>query len=122
MSEDTAPKTYVGSCHCGKVRYEVTMHLAKVMECNCSICARSGYLIAFAPPGQFRLLAGEDAVTDYQFRKHNVHHLFCATCGVRSFGWGTGKDGARMHLVNVRCLEGVDPTTLEVTKVDGKSL
>lgn len=115
-------KTYSGSCHCGRVRYEVTTDLARVMECNCSHCSRKGFLLSFVPSEQFRLLSGEDALTDYQFNKKVIHHLFCATCGVQSFGRGPGPGGVEMVAVNVRCLDGVDRSTLSVTQFDGKSL
>jgi len=114
-------KTYAGSCHCGKVKYDVAIDLANVMTCNCSICSRTGSIMAFVPEEQFTLRAGADAQTDYQFNKMNVHHLFCSTCGVRSFGRGTGRDGKGMYMINVRCLEGVDPKALTIKEVDGKS-
>ena len=47
-------------------------------------------------------------MTDYQFNKHNVHHLFCSTCGISSYGWGTGKNGQKMFSINARCLDEVD--------------
>jgi hypothetical protein len=115
-------KTYTGSCHCGKVRYEVSTDLQKVLQCNCSICSRAGYLLSFTAAEQFKLLSGEAELTDYQFNKKNVHHLFCSTCGVRSFGRGTGPGGKPMYAINVRCLEGVDIGALTLTPVDGKSL
>jgi len=113
---------YLGSCHCGNVRYEVNTDLKSVMACNCSICSRSGYLLTFVPEDQFKLLSGEGKMTDYQFNKKNVHHLFCSTCGVRSFGRGTGPGGRAMVAINVRCLEGVDPAHLDIKFVDGKSV
>jgi len=116
-----AVKTYKGSCHCGKVRYEVDMELGKVMQCNCSMCSRAGTLLTFVPAASFRLLSGEDALTDYQFNKHNIHHLFCSTCGIKSFAKGTGPDGNEMRAINARCLEGVDPSTLDVLQHDGRS-
>jgi hypothetical protein len=119
MSES---KSYTGSCHCGKVRFEATTDLAKVMSCNCSICSRVGYLLTFVPEEQFKLLAGESDLSDYQFGKRRIHHLFCAACGVRPFGRGAGKDGKPMYAVNVRCLEGVDLDGLTITRVDGRSL
>lgn len=114
-------KTYTGSCHCGKVRFEATTDLARVNSCNCSLCSRAGYLLSFVTADQFKLLSGEGAVTDYQFNKHNIHHLFCSTCGVRSYAHGTGKGGVAMFAINVRCLEGVDLDQLQLTPVDGKS-
>ncbi len=115
-------KTYVGSCHCGKVRFEVKTTLDKLMSCNCSICSRMGWLLAFAPAEQFTLLSGADSLTDYQFGKKHIHHVFCSTCGVRSFGHGAGPDGKESYAVNARCLEGVDLEGVPVTSFDGKSL
>lgn len=115
-------RKYEGSCHCGKVRFEVTTDLSNVISCNCSICSRAGYLLAFVPDSQFSLLSGDGEQADYQFNEKKIHHLFCKTCGVRSFGHGTGPDGAPMYAVNVRTLDGVDLDALQVQKVDGRAL
>jgi hypothetical protein len=112
-------KAYKGSCHCGKVRYEVKSDLAQVISCNCSLCSRAGYLLSFVPAAQFTLQSGEDALQEYKFNTHNIAHLFCKTCGVRSFARGKNRDGSEMAAINVRCLEGVDPDTLKITKVNG---
>jgi hypothetical protein len=114
-------KTYKGSCHCGKVRYEVRTDLAKVIACNCSLCSRAGYLLNFVPDSQFKLLSGEGDLQDYRFNKHVIAHLFCKTCGVRSFSRGKSRDGSPTAAINVRCLEGVDLDSLEITKFDGRS-
>ena len=117
------PKTYNGSCHCGKVRYEVTLDLGKVTACNCSMCGKKGTLLTFAPPEAFKLLSGDGALTSYKFNKEVIDHNFCSTCGVTSFARGTRpKDGAPMIAVNARCLEGVDVSKLDVNHFDGKSL
>lgn len=118
MSEE---KTYTGGCHCGKVRYTVKATLDSVISCNCSICSKKGYLLTFVPAEKFELLSGEDALKDYQFNKHVIHHLFCSNCGIQSFGWGTSPDGKKSYAVNARCLDGVDPATLKVEHVDGRS-
>jgi hypothetical protein len=115
-------KTYTGGCHCGKVKYRVTTDLGRVMECNCSICSKKGYLLNFVPSTQFELLSGEDALVDYQFNKHVVHHNFCGTCGIQSFARGERPDGTKMIAVNVRCLDDLDLATVERTFFDGKSL
>ena len=118
----TEAKTYTGGCHCGKVRFETTLALDKVMACNCSICSKTGGLLAFVPASQFNLLSGEDATTDYQFAKKHIHHTFCATCGIRCFAHGAAPDGSSMYAINARCLDGVDYDALPVTHYDGKSL
>ena len=114
-------KRYEGGCHCGKVRYEVTTDLGKVISCNCSICMKRGSLLTFVPAAQFKLLSGEQELTDYQFNKMHIHHLFCSTCGIGSFATGAGPKGDKMFAVNVRCLEGVDPASLTPTPYDGRS-
>jgi hypothetical protein len=118
----TEPATYSGGCHCGRVRYVADADLSRVMSCNCSICRKRGALLAFVPAGKFKLASGADALTDYQFNKKIVHHLFCDTCGVSSFARGTGPDGAEMVAINVRCLDDVDLDGLNTVPFDGKSL
>jgi hypothetical protein len=117
----TEGQKYTGGCHCGKVRYEVTSDLSQVISCNCSICSKKGHLLAFAGQDQFNLLSGEGDLSDYQFNKKAIHHLFCSTCGVGSFGRGTAPDGRQMVAINVRCLDGVDLSALKITPIDGKS-
>lgn len=117
-----AAQNYTGGCHCGMVRYAVTADLDQVMECNCSICRKRGALWTFVKGAKFELLSGQGALTDYQFGKRSIHHLFCPTCGVGSFSRGTSPDGTETVAVNVRCLDDVDPTTLEPMPFDGRSL
>ena len=116
-------QTYTGGCQCGKVRYQVEVDLEKpVISCNCSMCGRSGTLLTFVPASEFTLLSGEDALTDYRFNKHAIHHLFCSVCGIKSFARGTGPGGKEMAAINVRCLDGVDPGALQVKSFDGRSV
>lgn len=112
-----------GSCHCGRVKYEVEMDVnaAPGLTCNCSMCRRKGTVLAFVPAGKFHLLSGEDALTDYQFGKKSIHHYFCSTCGVTSFASGQMPDGTKMQAVNLRCLEDVDVEALPKQHIDGKS-
>lgn len=113
-------KTYTGGCHCGAVRYEVKTDLNYVIECNCSLCFKRGNILAFVPADQFTLLSGEEKLTDYQFNKKIIHHLFCSICGVGSFGRGVGKNDAPMAAVNLRCMDGVDLSTLTINPYNGK--
>ena len=40
----TGEMLHKGSCHCGKVAFEVETDLDQVVSCNCSHCRRKGYL------------------------------------------------------------------------------
>jgi hypothetical protein len=116
-------KEYKGGCHCGKVQYRVKADLGgTLVTCNCSICKRTGSVLTFVEPDRFKLEKGEAALTDYQFASKNIHHLFCSTCGIRSFARGKGADGKPMIAVNVRCLDGVDVSSLRTQEFDGASL
>jgi hypothetical protein len=114
-------KHYTGGCHCKRVRYEVSMDLDRVVSCNCSICTARGLLISFVPEGQFKLMSGE-GLTDYQFNKKHIHHLFCPVCGVESYATGKDKEGKQIYAINVRCLDDVDATSLKTRPFDGRSL
>ncbi|MCA9637182.1 MAG: GFA family protein [Myxococcales bacterium] len=122
MSETPEPRTYEGGCHCGAVRYAITTDLARVIECDCSICTKTGTLLTFVPASSFRLIQGEDALTDYQFNKKWVHHYFCPTCGIRSFVAGKTPDGKELRGANVRCLDGVELGALTLTRFHGADL
>jgi hypothetical protein len=115
-------ETRHGGCHCGAVRYTVELDSgASALSCNCSMCGRAGTLLSFVPAARFQLERGEGATTDYLFNKHHIHHLFCRTCGIKSFARGSGPDGKEMIAVNVRCLDGFEPDQFPVTAFDGRS-
>ena len=113
---------YTGGCHCGEVRYKVSIEIKEVMQCNCSICSKRGYLLAFTGEKDFTLTSGEKTLTDYQFGKKTIHHLFCSKCGVGSFSRGRMPDGSGAVAINVRCLDDIDIESFPVIKFDGKSL
>jgi hypothetical protein len=77
-------------------------------------------LLAFIPAADFTLLAGADALTDYQFNKHVIHHLFCKVCGIKSFARGKGKGGEDTIAINARGLDDVDVDALVLHKFDGR--
>lgn len=87
-------KTYHGSCHCQAIKFEADLDLQVASKrCNCSFCKKSRYWKAFAYKGEFRLLEGEAALRDYQaadssWPEGDVHHYFCAHCGIRCFSKG----------------------------------
>jgi len=113
---------YQGSCHCGQIAFDVEGDLTQVMACNCSICSRKGSLLWFVPRSQLRLRTPEANLSTYTFNKHVIKHHFCPKCGIHPFGEGATPTGEAMAAINVRCLDGVDISSLPVTHYDGRAL
>ncbi len=108
-----------GGCHCGTVRFEVlTPDDVEVLDCNCSICAMTGYLHLIVPKERFRLLSGEHAISIYEFNTKTAKHMFCSNCGIKSFYVPRSHpDG---YSVNARCLERSAFKSMRVTPFDGQ--
>ena len=113
-------QTYRGSCHCGRVRFEVDAELDHVRVCDCSICRRRGALNYRVQPECFRLLTPIDDLTLYTFHTHTARDYFCPTCGILPFRRPRTDPG--VWTVNVRCLEGVDLDAIPVKRVYGSRL
>jgi hypothetical protein len=112
---------YQGSCHCGKTTYDVDGEIDQVIECNCSICSKKGYLLWFVPEASLHMHSPRDALSTYTFNKHRIRHQFCPSCGAAPFGMGTDQKGNAIAAINVRCLEGVDLAGLKRVPYDGRS-
>jgi hypothetical protein len=110
-----------GGCHCGAIRYEVSVDLSKVISCNCSICKKHAFLWSFVGGEQFRLLSDERNLSRYLFNKKAIQHLFCRICGVESFARGKKPDGSETIAVNIRCLDDMDLAKLNPAPYDGAS-
>src|SRR5258708_12520564 len=91
MEKNMSLKHCTGSCHCGAVRYEATIDLAKgTVRCNCSICKKARAWFTFAGGKNFPLLEGEEALTSYQWTPSGrpgprLPYLFCKTRGIRIY-------------------------------------
>jgi hypothetical protein len=112
--------TYQGSCHCGTVRFQADIDLAEgTVKCNCSMCRKGRNWLAAVGPDDFRLLAGESELSEYQFGRKAISHRFCRRCGLRPF---SHKSDRSFYAVNVACLDDVEPAELiaaPVVCVDG---
>lgn len=111
-----------GSCHCGRVAFEVEGTPDGAMACNCSMCQRRGSLLWFVPRDHLRLLTPEENTSVYTFNQHVIKHRFCPVCGIHSYGEGVDPKGNRMAAINIRCLENIDLASVPVTHFDGRAL
>jgi hypothetical protein len=113
---------YKGSCHCGKIAFEVEGEFTGAMACNCSICSRKGSLLWFVPRDKFHLVTLPAGVGTYTFNKHVIKHHFCQTCGIHPYAEGVDPKGNPMTAINIRCLEDIDLATVPVKNFDGRSM
>ena len=109
-----------GGCHCGAVRFEVRAPARLLAQsCNCSMCARSGFLHLIVPAADFRLLQGEEQLTAYTFNTGTARHLFCRVCGIKSFYVPrSNPDG---YSVNVSCIDEASIEALSIEPFDGQN-
>lgn len=111
-------RTHTGGCHCGAVRFEVDLDLSEgTIRCNCSICRKARAWLAGVDGSKFRLLQGEDALSEYVFGSKRIRHRFCRHCGIKPFGMGTGQDGRQFVAVLVNCLDDVTDEELAAAPI-----
>jgi len=112
--------THRGGCHCGAVAFEVEAPAAlEVSDCNCSICAMTGFLHLIVPKERFRLLRGAEQLTEYTFNTGVAKHLFCRRCGIKSFYVPRSHpDGISVH---ARCLDHSTVTAMLIRPYDGRN-
>jgi len=108
-----------GGCHCGAVRFEADLSEPPVpaLNCNCSICAMTGFIHVMVPHERFELLSGRGALTSYRFGSGAADHLFCANCGVKSFY--QPRSHPDCWSLNANCLDR--PVELVIEQFDGKN-
>jgi hypothetical protein len=116
---DRNMRTHTGGCHCGRVRFEVIApaHI-EVTECDCSMCGKAGFLHLLVPAERFKLLSGSDALTTYTFNTHVAKHLFCGTCGVKSFY--VPRSHPNGISVNARCIDSGSVQSMSVNAFNGR--
>ena len=97
---------FLGGCHCGAVRFEVTLTNPVPIDCNCSICIPKGFLHLIVEPEDFTLLQGSDDLQTYRFGTHTAVHRFCKICGIHPFY--TPRSHPSKVDVNANCLDDAD--------------
>jgi hypothetical protein len=111
--------TYEGGCHCGAVRFRVSVDEHAASDCNCSMCSRKGFLHLIVPLDRFEILQGADNLTTYRFNTGVAKHTFCRTCGIHPFY--TPRSHPDQIDVNVRCLDGDVLDRFTITPFDGRN-
>jgi hypothetical protein len=127
MSESTQKaanpnlKKHTGGCHCGAVRFEVTIDTSAGGMCNCSICAKTAQLGASVKPDAFKLISGAESLSTYEWGTKIGRRMFCKHCGIHCFGPGHLKEmGGDFVSINFRCIDDFDPLDAKVAYWDGR--
>ncbi|MFM5906845.1 MAG: GFA family protein [Novosphingobium sp.] len=109
-----------GGCHCGAVRFECEVaQSVDVLDCNCSACSATGFLHLVVPHQDFSLKSGVDNLTVYSFGTGKARHLFCRTCGIKSFY--QPRSHPDCWSVNLRCVTDAGKLTVTITPFDGRN-
>lgn len=96
-------QSFSGGCHCGAIRFQIWVQDFTVLDCNCSICQKKGFLHLIVPPEQFELLQGADALQTYTFNTGVAKHHFCKICGIAPFY--KPRSHPDSYDVNLRCID-----------------
>lgn len=110
-----AQKTYHGSCHCKRVRFEADIDLsAGTGKCNCSYCWKARGWTVGLKPNQVRVVAGKEHTTEYGFQPDSVNfHVFCKHCGIRLYTYGNVPEiGGEYVSVALPALDDLAPAEL----------
>ena len=107
-----------GACHCGRVRFRVTLShgLRSARRCTCSYCRMRGAVAVTAKVGDLEILGGEEALATYRFNTGTAQHHFCSSCGI--YTHHKRRSNPDELGVNVACLEGVSPFDFAVVPVN----
>lgn len=113
--------TYHGSCHCGRIRFELDAEIDRVTVCNCSVCTKKGILHHRVAAANFRLLCGAAELGTYQFGTMVAKHHFCTVCGIHVFT--RPRAAPDLYTINVRCLDDFDlaKEKVEMVEFDGRN-
>jgi hypothetical protein len=112
--------TCSGGCHCGRVEFEIEIpDKVMVHRCSCSICQKSAYLHLIVTADRFKLLHGEESLVDYRFHSGVARHLFCGSCGIKSFY--VPRSHPESFSVNLNCIELPDEVKVTIEDFDGRN-
>jgi hypothetical protein len=106
-----------GSCHCGAIRIQIAFDPAEAIECNCSICRRTGALWTYGAP---RDVTVTGAGAGYVQGDATLTLWHCATCGVITH-WTPRDPGYERMGINLRLFDPALWAALPRHFVDGAS-
>jgi hypothetical protein len=112
-------KEYFGGCHCGEVTFKFcSEESVEIWKCNCSICTLLDYQHFFVEHDDFKIIKGNEQLSEYSFGTQKAKHLFCTNCGVKSFYQPRSHPDS--YSINLKCVEA-PPKIKNTVYFDGKN-
>lgn len=115
---------YKARCHCGRVRFSFrSPEIRAGKRCNCSLCIRRGAVLSsnYIAAADFTPHPEPSDLSVYLWNEKVLHNYFCKFCGIFTY-IGDGDGAKNGYRVNLGCVEGLDPLTLDVGIIDGHML
>lgn len=110
-----AKRTYQGSCHCGRVKFEAALDLADgTSKCNCTSCWKWRWWSARCSLEGFRSISGESELVWYWKGSPTGRGGFCKHCGIKPYVFveKTEWNPTEYVSINVATLDDLDPAEL----------
>ena len=113
--------TILAACHCGQATIRLPRRPDYVNQCNCSLCAKTGFRGIYFASEEIEITGTFDSYVRTDLDESYLTQLRCATCGVPTH-WEplTPPPHARMG-VNARLLDPALLAGVEVREIDGAS-
>lgn len=118
--KEPAAIEYNGECHCGAVKFKFESVITELTTCDCSICIRKNALMLKVHESEFKLITGENNLTEYQFHTKTARHYFCRTCGIYPFH--RKRVTPEFYGINVHCLNNFPFDTFPVRETNGSNM
>lgn len=107
------------TCHCGTIRIEIPHRPTEVVNCNCSICRRTGALWAYYEAGSVRVIGHPEHTSEYIQGDRTLRLVRCKTCGCTTHWEPLDPSRHPRQGVNIRNFEPADIGDVKIRLLDG---
>ncbi|NVJ59345.1 MAG: GFA family protein [Gammaproteobacteria bacterium] len=119
MEEKNNKLSLCGSCHCGSIRITLPSLPETATSCNCSLCRRTGAILAYYELGKVLIEGHPENTESYVCGDKTLKNFRCKTCGVLTHWEPIGASPGARHGVNLRNFEPQLLTAVKVRLFDG---
>lgn len=111
----------VASCHCGRATILLPRKPESVTQCNCSLCAKTGFRGVYFSSDELAIDGEFDSYIRSDLKQPYLANHRCKTCGILTH-WTLLSDPPHERVgVNARLLDDAVLEGVPVEEVDGRS-